>query len=699
MLTSKCSCVALRTGAQHGWHAPLPALCDLQNACVTEEDFAREAAFGQKLTNRLEALDKKKPLVAAVDGSALGGGLEVVLACGYRIASSSPKTKLGLPEVMLGLLPGAGGCQRLPQAAGIQTALTMATTGKQLNADRAKKAGVVHAVADPHALLDAGLQAARGRADGSFKVPQPRWKSSLATKALEGNPLGRAVLFNQAEKMIKKQAGTNYPAPMEILNAIKAGAEGGLEAGLKAEREGFGRLGVSAVSDALRGVFASQTATKKNPFGKPSRPVKKVAVLGAGLMGAGIAEVSAAKAGVQVLLKDKFSAGLARGEAQIQGNLDGKVKKRRMTQADRDAILSRVHGLAEDMTFFSGLGAQGVDEGAKAAEARHLGATDVLVEAVFEDLGLKHKVLAAVEPQLPEHAVFATNTSAIPIADIAKGAKRPGRVLGMHYFSPVDKMPLLEVITHDGTDADAAATAVELGYKQGKTVIVVKDVPGFYVNRSLTPFLAEGVALIQEGVDPKALDKALTSFGWPVGPVKLMDEVGIDVATHVATFMSDKLENRTAGGDMAMLQAFLDAGITGRKGGKGYYDYTAKGKSKPLNPAAMDIVKKFTQEGAPSAGEDADTIAMRMTSRFVIEAVLCLQHDIIRSPGDGDIGAIFGVGFPPFRGGPFRWVDQMGAATFTDKLKAFAEKHGDHFAPPQLLLDLAAKNGKFHPSE
>lgn len=666
----------------------------MQNKCETEADFAAEAEFGQKLTNRLAALDKKKPLVAAVNGAALGGGLEVVLACGYRIASTSPKTKLGLPEVMLGLLPGAGGCQRLPAAVGIQQALTLATTGSQVKADKAKKIGMVHATADPNALMDAALQAARGRADGTLKVPAK--KSNMMSKLLEENPLGRSVLFSQAAKMIEKKAGKAYPAPMEILNAIKAGAEGGLEAGLKAEREGFGRLGKSDVSTALRGVFDSQTATKKNPFGKPAHPVNKVAVWGAGLMGAGIAEVTAGQAGKQVLLKDKFSKGLARGEAQIKKNLDARVKKRKMTAFERDSVLARVHGLAEDMTFNSGVGANGVDEHAAAAEARHLSKTDVLVEAVFEDLGIKHKVLQAVEPHLPAHAVFATNTSAIPIADIAKGAKRPNRVLGMHYFSPVDKMPLLEVITHEGTDKDAAAAAVDLGYKQGKTVIVVKDVPGFYVNRCLTPFLAEGTALMQEGVEPVKLDKALTGFGWPVGPVKLMDEVGIDVATHVATFMSDKLGNRTAGGNVGMLQGMLDAGITGRKSGKGFYDYSAKGRDKPVNPAAMEVVKKFLVAGSPSASLDDNTVAMRMTSRFIIEAVMCLQDGIIRNPGDGDIGAIFGVGFPPYRGGPFRYLDMYGAQKFTDLLSGYADKHGDHFAPPQLLKDVAAKNGKFH---
>jgi enoyl-CoA hydratase / long-chain 3-hydroxyacyl-CoA dehydrogenase len=654
----------------------------------TAAELTEVSHNGQKLMNRMAA--SKKPIVAAINGSCLGGGLEVALACSYRIATSSPKTKLGLPEVMLGLLPGAGGTQRLPQLVGIQEAIKMMTTGAQIKADKARKIGLVNEVVDPSALKNVALQAANELAAGSLKAT-PR-KGGLMEILLEKNPLGRNVLFSQAAKQIEKAAGGKYPAPPAILECIREGVESGFEAGSKKERELFGSLGMTDVSKALRGIFFAQTATKRNPSGKVATPVGTVGILGAGLMGAGVAQVTAS-AGLNVVLKDRDASGLARGEAQIADALNARVKKRKMTPFDRDVQLSRVIGVSD----------------ADASWQKHISRCDLVIEAVFEDLGLKHKVINSIEPLLPKHAVFATNTSALPIANIAKAAARPERVIGMHYFSPVDKMPLLEIIPHAGTSPEAIGMAFDVGLKQGKTVIVVKDVPGFYVNRCLGPWAAEALYLVQQGVDAERLDKAVRKFGYPVGPVTLADEVGIDVLYHTYATLKGALGPRMGGASDGWLKDMVDAKMLGRKTGKGFYLYEKtptkgkQGSGKTLNPEASELVKKHSAAagGAKEAGLETakdEELVERMVLRFMKETMHALEDGIIKNPQDGDIGAVFGLGFPPFLGGPFRYADTLKAGVVEAKMGRLADKLGERFAPPQILKDYAKAGKSFHAS-
>ncbi|CEG37555.1 fatty acid oxidation alpha mitochondrial [Plasmopara halstedii] len=643
------------------------------NACKTEEEMRALSGSGQAFMNRLAG--SKKPFVAAIEGSCMGGGLEVALACHYRVASQSKKTQLALPEVMLGLLPGAGGTQRLPKLVGIQAALDMMLTGRNIKPDKALKMGLVNQVADPYALESAAISAAEQLAFGNLKSSKK--SRGFVNRILEDTPL-RQIVFKKAEEMVVKKTGGHYPAPKLIIEATQTGIEQGTQKGLEVEAASFAKLGMTSEAKALMSIFFGQTALKKNRYGKPAKPVETMGIVGAGLMGAGIAQVSATK-NVRVLLKDRNAVAAAKGEDYVRNNLDQKVKRKRMTIFDRDAVMAKIVPLSDEDDIW----------------IKHIMKADLAIEAVFEDLALKHKVLSDLEKYVPNDCVLATNTSALPIADIASACKRPENVIGMHYFSPVPSMPLLEIIRHAGTSDATASKALDLGLRQGKTAIVVKDVPGFYVNRCLGPYIAETLALVADGVDPETLDKLITKWGLPVGPITLADEVGLDVAYHVNQTLSKALGVRMNGGDAKLFEEMIAKGFLGKKSGKGFFVQPSNGKKakKILNADATNIVKKFQKEDRKLSEEDT---VNRLISRFVNEAVLCVQDEIIESPLEGDIGAVFGIGFPPFIGGPFRYVDKVGSAKFTEMMQRYADQYGPQFAPAPLLQDMAKTNKKFH---
>jgi enoyl-CoA hydratase/long-chain 3-hydroxyacyl-CoA dehydrogenase len=670
---------------------------NMLSACKSADELSTLARTGRRLFDALLAAGK--PKVAAIHGTCLGGGLEVALACTYRIASSSSKTSLGLPEVMLGLLPGAGGTVRLPRLIGIQAALPMLLTGKTLKAAQAKKAGLVDSVADPHALEHAALLAAAALADGTLKpVRQFSGLKGVTETLLTKTSIGRNFVFKKAREQVMKQTAGKYPAPLAILDVVQRGFEAGVDAGFEAEATRFGALGMTPESRALISIFHGQTALKKNRFATPDVKaqmprIDTIAVVGAGLMGAGIAQVSIAK-GYTVLLKDAKQAGLDRGLAQIAGNLAAGVKKRKMTQAEAERTQSNVHALTGDGELWRA----------------HFKRAGLVVEAVFEDLALKHKIIKELEEVVSDKCIIATNTSALPIRDIATASKRPQNVVGMHYFSPVDKMPLLEIITHEGTAPHVTAAAFEVGARQGKTVIVVKDVPGFYVNRCLGPYMAEIMALLQHGVEPQRLDKVMRDFGFPVGPIALADEVGIDVAGHVQTFLGSHLGQRMHGavGGATLLEAMLKGKLLGRKSGAGFYVYetpeeakknkkskSSGSKDKELNAAVAPLLEQFRAAGRKVALTD-DEIQFRAAARFVNEAAHCVADGIVANVVDADIGAVFGIGFPPFRGGPFRWLDQVGTKRVVERMRGLERDFGAQFTPAPILVDYAASNKKFH---
>lgn len=506
----------------------------------------------------------------------LRGGLEWALWCDYRICTDNPKTKLGLPEVKLGLLPGFGGTQNLHPVVGLQKAMDMMLTGKEVRAAQAKKMGLVDLVVAPASLESVAIASAEQLAAGTLKAKKK--SKSWFDWILEDNPIGRAVIWNQIDKMVQKNTQGHYPAPYKIIQCVKHGLEKPSER-FANERARFAELAATPESESLIGLFEGTTQLKKLSENLPAvENPKTVAVLGAGLMGAGIAQVSAEKGGYTVLLKDRSNEALGKGISYMTENWDKKLKKRSMTDYERNRSLCNIIPLTEDIPAWS----------------RHFSNVDMVIEAVFENLELKQKIVADMEAVTPERCVFATNTSAIPIRDIAAKAKRPQNIIGMHYFSPVPNMPLLEIIPHDGTSDVAKATAFQVGTKQGKTCIVVKDVPGFYVNRCLGPYLVEVSAVVKDGVPLEKLDNAIVKFGMPVGPITLADEVGVDVSSHVAKFLSAAdLGVRMTGGDVSLMEKMVDKGWLGKKSGQGFYKYGKKSKDKTIPPEVQAYVKEF----------------------------------------------------------------------------------------------------------
>lgn len=610
---------------------------------------------GNAMLLKLERMSK--PVIAAIHGAALGGGLEVALACHYRIASEHPKTVLGLPEVTLGLLPGGGGTQRLPRLVGLSKALDMMLTGRRLFARQAYRAGVVDELIHPQGLIQAAIKAAReGRKAKGKKSPIPmRW--------LEALPPGRELIYSMARKAVMKKTRGLYPAPESILRSVQAGMDHGLEAGLETESREFAKLHGTPQCQQLTRLFTASQDQKNIRFDSEDVLPEKLAVLGAGFMGAGISQVSVEK-GLDVILKDVSDEALARGLASIDRNWLPRVKKRVYLPFQKDRMFSRIQ---------------------PTLEMEDIAGCELVVEAVFEDLALKHKVVKEVEAVCGEETVFASNTSSLPISRIAEASKRPENMIGLHYFSPVPKMPLLEIIVTDKTSERSKALAWQLALRQGKTPVLVNDGPGFYTTRILTIYMQEALQLMHEGARTEAIDEAMKNWGFPVGPMALMDEVGIDVGAHIARgdlaglFASRGLEQDD------VMQRMVDDGLLGRKSGSGFYLYPKRGRKK-VNERASSYFKS-----SPGDMPEAE-IQLRLSAIMVNEALLCLDEKIVERPVDADLAAVLGLGFPPFRGGPCRYVDSLGKAAFGEQLERLQEKYGDRFKPAACL----AKKSSFY---
>jgi 3-hydroxyacyl-CoA dehydrogenase/enoyl-CoA hydratase/3-hydroxybutyryl-CoA epimerase len=638
--------------------------------CAVPADGERLSTTGQRVMDRLAS--SRKPIVAAINGAALGGGLEVALACRHRIATDHPKTVLALPEVQLGLLPAAGGTQRLPRLVGLQAALDMMLTGRNIRARKALAMGLVHELVHPAILRQVAVQRARELAEGRPLPIRPLRGKGPGAVLLEDNPLGRAIVFRRARETVQKKTRGHYPAPFAILEAVQAGYGDGHAAGQRAEAAAFGRLAVSPESRALVSIFFATTALKKDagiPADSPARPrpVRKLGILGAGFMGAGIATV-AVQQRLPVRIRDASLERLAAGYAAVRRVVHERLVRKQLTRLEADDQLS---------LYGATLGYDGFAD------------ADVVIEAVFEELSVKHQVLREVEAAAPR-AIFASNTSTIPITRIAEAAVHPERVVGMHFFSPVHKMPLLEVIVTPATSDETAATVVQLGRTLGKTVIVVADGPGFYVNRILAPYLGAAGRLVDAGVAIDAIDAALTGFGFPVGPLQLLDEVGLDIAGKSGPIMHAAFGDRMAPANA--MRRVIESGRLGRKAGRGFYRYQ-EGKRRGVDEG----VYALTAAGPSRRTMPAEEIVRRTVYPMLAEAVRCLDEGILRSARDGDIGAVFGIGFPPFLGGPFRWLDRLGAAAAVQTLDELERLEPGRHEAPSRLRDMAARGVRFHP--
>lgn len=625
---------------------------------------------GHAVLDRLAGL--RKPVVAAIHGAALGGGLEVALACRHRIASDHVKTVMALPEVQLGLIPGAGGTQRLSRTVGLQAALDMILTGRNIKAKKAWQMGLVHELVHPAILRDVAVTRVLDLAAGRTPPVKPR-KSSATAVLLEENALGRKLVFRKAREGVLAKTKGKYPAPLAAIDVIQHGYVEGMQAGQQEEARVFGELTVSAVSRQLVYLFFATTALKKDsglPDGIEAQPrtVRKLGVLGAGFMGAGITTV-AVQAGTLVRLKDASVERLAAGWRAVRDVVRERLKKRQITRLQLDDTMSLVGGTTDYRGFAD---------------------VDLVIEAVFEDVAVKHQVLREVQAVAP-NAIFASNTSTIPIREIAAAAARPEQVVGMHFFSPVHKMPLLEVIVTPDTSAETTSTAVQYGRKLGKTVIVVQDGAGFYVNRILAPYINEAGRLLDEGARIEDVDAALTAFGFPVGPITLLDEVGLDIAGKSGPIMAAAFGDRMLPSDT--LRRVVESGRLGRKAKNGFYRYDADGKREGVD----ESVYALTPAGSVRHDVPLSEIEQRCVLPMLNEAVRCLQHGIIRSARDGDIGAVFGIGFPPFLGGPFRHLDTLGLARVVEQLDGLNARFPGRFEPAALLREMAATGRRFHP--
>ena len=633
-------------------------------ATRTAEGFRALSREGQQFLDELEA--SPQPMVAAIHGACVGGGLEIALACQYRIATTHPKTVLAQPEIQIGIIPGAGGCNRLPRLIGLRAALDLILTGKNVRGDRAFKLGLVDELVHPAILRAVAVTAARRLA-----IEGPPRRPPRGNWLLDRTAPGRSFVLSQARRMALAKSGGHYPAIPAAIEAVDHSLAHGMHEGLRREAELFAQTAMTDVSRRLVEIFFATTDLKKDagvaaPAPAP-RPVAHLGVLGAGFMGAGIATVAADQAGVPVRMKDADLPRVGKGLKAAADVIGGQVKRRRLGRQEGARKLALITGTTDYSGFRS---------------------ADLVIEAVFEDLEVKRAVLREVEAVCRDDTVFASNTSTIPIGRIAEASRRPATVVGMHFFSPVHRMPLLEIITTDHTAKETVVTAVAFGRRMGKTVIVVKDRPGFFINRILAPYMTETGHLLAQGVSIEALDGAMTRWGFPVGPVTLLDEVGLDVAVKAGGVMVAAFGERLK--PAIPLGALVEAGRLGRKNGRGFFDYEG-GKKRGVAQGVYGILGL-----SPGGGPGVEEVTERLTLAMLNEAARALEEGVVRSPRDGDIGAIFGIGYPPFRGGPFRTLDALGVPAVVERMRRLAERVGPRFQPAAILADMARGGRRFH---
>ena len=624
-------------------------------AGITDPAEGREkAARGQAVFQRLHELPI--PTIAAVDGTCLGGGTELILACDVRIASDRPETKIGLPEIKLGILPGFGGTTRLPRLVGLIAASDIILAGKSVDARKAHKIGLIHERMHPGVLYGRAAEIARGMAGGDSAPSRNR--PGLPQRLAESTSIGRGFILKQARKQVMKQTKGHYPAPLRALEVMEQSAGESLEEALALEARALGELIVTTESKSLIHVFHLMEGAKKAGPAAEGRSVDRVAVLGAGVMGGGIAQLLSYK-GLTVRLKDIDSDALSTGLRHARSMFDKLVKRRKLREREAEDRMSAISP-ALDYAGFS--------------------TVDLVIEAIVERMEVKKSVLRETEEAVAEDTVLTSNTSSLSITEMATALERPENFAGMHFFNPVHKMPLVEIIRGEASSDEAIATVFSLTRALGKTPVIVEDGPGFLVNRVLTPYLNEAGFLLGEGASIAEVDEALLDFGMPMGPFRLLDEVGLDIARHAGETMHEGFGDRLA--PSPALVALEDTDRLGRKNEKGFYVYE-DGRDKHPDPSIYEELTGVIT--GDRTGIPAREVVDRCVLLMVNEAARILEEGIARSPGDVDLAMITGTGFPPFRGGLLRWADRVGLEVVLSKLESYERTHGARFEPAPLL--------------
>ncbi|WP_313683542.1 fatty acid oxidation complex subunit alpha FadB [Pantoea sp.] len=634
------------------------------------EKLSQWLAFANSIFNRLE--DLPVPTVAAIDGYALGGGCECVLATDFRIATA--QTRIGLPETKLGIMPGFGGSVRLPRLLGADSALEIIAAGKDVDGISALKLGLVDAVVSSDKLRSAALTVLQDA------IIQGSWQARRAPKLapLKLSPIEAAMSFTIAKSMVLQTAGKHYPAPITAVKTIEAAAGLGRDDALKLETAAFVPLAQSDVARALVGIFLNDQYVKglAKKRGNATTTPAQAAVLGAGIMGGGIAWQSAWK-GVPVQMKDINPQALALGMKEASKLLNKQLERGKIDGAKLASVLTTIQPTLDYAGFER---------------------ADVVVEAVVENPQIKAKVLAETEQHLRNDAILASNTSTIPISQLAQALQRPENFCGMHFFNPVPRMPLVEVIRGEKTSEETLGKVVAWASKMGKTPIVVNDCPGFFVNRVLFPYFAAFSLLLRDGADFRQIDKVMEKqFGWPMGPAWLLDVVGIDTAHHAQQVMAQGFPSRMQKDYRDAIDVLYEAGRYGQKNGLGFWRWTEDKKGKAQKQADAEVDTLLQHVCQPKRVFSDEEITNRMMLPMLHEVVRCLEEKIIASPAEADMALVYGLGFPPFRGGAFRYMDTLGNSTVVDQAKRYTAL-GPLYALPELLVHVAHQHQSWYPA-
>ena len=641
----------------------------VKNPEKATQTLFENAGFMNKLFRKLET--SGKPWVSAINGTCMGGAFELSLACHGRVAADSDKVKMALPEIKVGLFPGAGGTQRVPRLADTQAALQMLTSGQSLSPQKAKAMNLIHQIAAPDKLIET----AKDMIKGGLKPVQP-WDEK-GFKA-PGGPIYSAAganLWPPAIAILRRETYGNYPAASAILKCVYEGLLVPFDTALRIEQRYFTEImQTTEAAMMIRSLFVSLQELNKGarrPAGVPESKFTKIGVLGAGFMGAGIAYVTA-KAGIPVVLLDRDMAAAERGKAHSAGLMDGLIKKGRATADDKEKLLSLI---------------------TPTADYADLDGCEMIVEAVFEDSEIKKGVTEKAEAVLKPAAIFASNTSTIPISSLALNSKRPKNFVGIHFFSPVDKMMLVEIILGKKTGDKAVAMAIDYVRAIKKTPIVVNDTRGFYVNRCVLRYMSESYQMLIEGVPAAMIENAAKMAGMPVGPLALTDETAIDLAQKIMKqTIKDLGEKAVDQEQFALINTMVDShGRFGRKNGKGFYDYPAKPAKKKLWPGLKDLYKQRDPDKV-----DVEELKQRFLVTIALEAARVMEEGIVVDPREADVGSILAFGFAPYTGGALSYIDGMGAKKFVKLAKDLQRKYGKQFKAPKLLVDMAEKGETFY---